>query len=698
MNPKHKDATSANRVARAPYNFVPLPEAVVPAPDGEPYKHQDCYQGNTGYIDCELTTVAPLYIRSGIAPEDFVDVGDKPFNELNDQQKARRAQFFHTTDPNRPVIPGSSLRGMARMLVEIAAFGKMHFVGNETKVSYRAVAAPMDDPLSEPYRQIVGRMAANVAAGYLHRQGEDWYIQPALTPRNLGLAERGKYLKVKNHSIPSGTMPGLIRFNDSNYHPQYHAVSFKVETRQSQRRAYSAVIELGPRDSKKQHSGVLVCSGNMKETGGATRSPRQSYVVVLDEDPKARRLKINPQAVKDYVDSLTDFQKEKPFSERLGVLAEGRPVFYVDSGGGEIVFFGHTPNFRTLAWLKGDKPHAATALDFLPKHLREDNSTVDFAEAVFGRVPMSKSEPIAWAGRVFFSDAVCQQSGKDVWLSDKWVTPKILASPKITTFQHYLTQNMPDNKADLNHYATSPSQTALRGHKLYWRRKGVKQASIEENPENIQGKEKQYTGIKPVKEGVTFKFCIHFENLSDEELGALLWVLRLPEGHVHALGMGKPLGMGSVRITPQLVLTNRRERYKALFADEGWAAAEQAADMGRFIGKFEQYVLTKMSPDDRKGASKLADVWRIKQLLCLLQQGAVGDDKATYMTIEPNQYKSRPVLPTPEGVLNGPSPDFSNAGTRGGGDYRPQGGGQRGSYGNRGGGQRRGPRRDGHRS
>ncbi|MGH9907340.1 MAG: TIGR03986 family type III CRISPR-associated RAMP protein, partial [Pyrinomonadaceae bacterium] len=54
-----------------------------------------------------------------------------------------------------------------------------------------------------------------------------------------------------------------------------------------------------------------------------------------------------------------------------------------------------------------------------------------------------------------------------------------------------------------------------------------------------------------VTEGTTFEFDIHVTNLSDVELGALLWLLKLNEGkpepdHYFRLGGGKPLGFGSV--------------------------------------------------------------------------------------------------------------------------------------------------------
>ena len=51
-----------------------------------------------------------------------------------------------------------------------------------------------------------------------------------------------------------------------------------------------------------------------------------------------------------------------------------------------------------------------------------------------------------------------------------------------------------------------------------------------------------------VRSGTEFTFDIHVTNLSKVELGALLWLLSLPENHYHRFGGGKPLGFGSVRL------------------------------------------------------------------------------------------------------------------------------------------------------
>lgn len=66
-----------------------------------------------------------------------------------------------------------------------------------------------------------------------------------------------------------------------------------------------------------------------------------------------------------------------------------------------------------------------------------------------------------------------------------------------------------------------------------------------------------------VKRGAEFTFDIHVTNLSKVELGALLWLLSLPEKHYHRLGGGKPLGFGSVRLEIDAAKTR-------IFDGQGW--------------------------------------------------------------------------------------------------------------------------------
>ncbi len=74
-----------------------------------------------------------------------------------------------------------------------------------------------------------------------------------------------------------------------------------------------------------------------------------------------------------------------------------------------------------------------------------------------------------------------------------------------------------------------------------------------------------------VKPGAEFNFKLHVQNLSPVELGALVWLLELPDDCFLRLGGGKPLGFGSVRLEIEScdlrAGRNLRERYGSWFGD-----------------------------------------------------------------------------------------------------------------------------------
>ena len=659
MSPKHSNPTQQNRVAHAPYNFVPLPEKVIRVDYRIP--DHDSYTENTGYLDCTLTTLTPIYTRTALAPDFFVRWEDKTREMMRDAQaRERYAQFFQLDDAQRPVIPGSSLRGMIRELVEIIGQAKTQWVGEDLKVTFRAVAAIKDDPLKLPYDQIIGRSGRNVRAGYLLLKNGEWYVQPSMLPSDLGWPGQDTYLKVKESQIPASSIPGFIRFNDPNYQPQYHEISFDAQTRSGMRRSYIAIIGISANLSNYPHRGVLVCSGNMLETAKSGQpSPRTTHAIVLAPDQKATPLKISRQFVADYLDSLTPFQKESPFDEEKGCLLEGRPVFYVEVGG-EVIAFGHSPNFRIPAWLNGTR-RAATPLDMVPKEIRqyedqEDNEIIDFAEAIFGYVAEGKKTN-GRAGRVSITDAICDPRQDNIWLPEEFITPQILGGPKPSTFQHYLVQDAdkghdPDIKRQLAHYGTPTSdETIIRGYKLYWHKQESLTAKDFSEKEDVDWKsDTQHTYIKPVANGVTFHFRVYFENLTDVELGALLWVLDLPDGYYHKIGMGKPLGMGSVNIEPRLTLIERPARYKKLLDANGWYTGEsKKTDFIPYKQAFEEYILNRYCVGQGLDhIQNLAQVPRVQMLLKMLKWPGPNPIITGYMKIEPiNEYKDRPVLPDP---------------------------------------------------
>ena len=73
----------------------------------------------------------------------------------------------------------------------------------------------------------------------------------------------------------------------------------------------------------------------------------------------------------------------------------------------------------------------------------------------------------------------------------------------------------------------------------------------------------QKSVVRPLKPELQFHFHVDFENLTEDELSLLLFALRPTEEFRHRLGYGKPLGLGSVKISPACVLlVDREERYR----------------------------------------------------------------------------------------------------------------------------------------
>jgi CRISPR-associated protein (TIGR03986 family) len=102
-----------------------------------------------------------------------------------------------------------------------------------------------------------------------------------------------------------------------------------------------------------------------------------------------------------------------------------------------------------------------------------------------------------------------------------------------------------------------------------------------------------------VKPGTEFIMDLHISNLSNFELGALLWLLRLPPDHYHRLGGGKPLGFGSVRLELDAAGTDIRdgaewERWYTTLAPAGpgpdGREARVEALRAECTGAFEQTV------------------------------------------------------------------------------------------------------------
>lgn len=722
--PEHRNPEEHQHIASAPYNFVPLPEKIIPdVPDASDLPDHDRYYPepnyHSGYFHVTLTTVSPLYIRGPIGATDL------PRQE--GKEVKNNPAFFHTGDNARPVIPGSSLRGMLRALLEIVSYSKMKWV-SEKQLFFRT----MDGSAVGSYyiKQMVQELKG------VHREHPFASVYRARVEGGFFRIRENGTCFIEKCTVARVEILDLLRlFGLKQVHDLYEIDGRPVTTKedehdpnqtpkwQYQHREIWAAIDETEKDyffrEQRNRNGnirhrdlylrlrrahnLAMNSENGKQQGklvltGHMNNKHLAFLVVplkqqaphievhndpAEQDPNKRLL----DRFHDD-DQLTQWQKKAFPAHRRpsgptsdGHLLDGDPVFFLRDGNRNLVFFGRAQMFRL--------PYEHSPFDLVDPALHSPRH-IDYAEALFGFVRtrdelkelekdgekiLQGDKRRAYAGRVVVTDAVLQSDPANIWLSEAF-HPRILATPKPTAFQHYLTQQHPDNKKLLDHYDSRPPEsdkTTIRGHKLYWHQglgtdQGLTPEQIREEIEEkseVSPDDTQHTCFKPLQPGVQFSFRVYFENLSDRELGALCWTLH-PNGgpdrhYCHHLGMGKPLGMGAVELHARLHLINRSLRYEKLFNDssDNWQLGENLAApnvLTRLTHDFEEHLLQELNP--YPACKRLADMQRIAMLLKLLEwpgyrtkEGDLyledeGRPNTRYMTIQPrNEYRDRPVLP-----------------------------------------------------
>jgi CRISPR-associated protein (TIGR03986 family) len=201
---------------------------------------------------------------------------------------------------------------------------------------------------------------------------------------------------------------------------------------------------------------------------------------------------------------------------------------------------------------------------------REDSSSI------------SQGEVNSLAGKISVSPALWARGTRNLFDIDD---PKILGTPKYSCRGFYLHSDAGSFNVAQDEYIRVISgnivPNPIRGRKFYWHHTRFCDANwTERDWQNYLNRRRKSNGSRPPETdqnakiqallpGAQFDFTIDFENLSSPQLGLLLWTLALPDvlNGAHHLGLGKPIGMGSVVLRIRRIqLIDRKERYTSIFA------------------------------------------------------------------------------------------------------------------------------------
>lgn len=478
-----------------PYNFISFPNKKASA-----YTDKDKHYGVIRY---SITTKTPLFIPNSSNDNAFAckESGHKSYD------------FFSYTDLSNeenvsgkyhePVVPGSEMRGLVRNVYETLTDSCMGILNDDYPVKRISVAF-------EPgllHIEEDGSLSLLKAASF--RIDDDIY-----KPKKIDKYKDGDLIYFDTPK-PEGKVNGKIHsfdknknnFNDHGYVLKW---GFFINRRMKNAKNNYHAFKL---------SGGIVRNGLSKnEIKNKMNSIVTSYLeqpTVKPDDAKAY------EAYKEQFELFLEGKREKYF-----------PVNYSDKVKGLLSI---TP--ATFSKEVSSKSVADYAGVFAPC---ED----EFCPAcdLFGKIGDN-----AKGSRIRFSDMYVEKhdSNRSYYVKDS-VTIANLSSPKISNVDFYLERPKNAKFWTYDYYVSSNNKVyaytgILRGRKYYWHH----------HPEKVSfnnvGRTKLNKTIRPVKEGITFNGELYFDGISRKQLNQLIYILNTgKDGLGYKLGMGKPLGLGSV--------------------------------------------------------------------------------------------------------------------------------------------------------
>jgi CRISPR-associated protein (TIGR03986 family) len=651
-----------NPKARAPYNFVPFPNAsnIVYRYKNKSELPSHGYNGsiiaelNTGWIEYTVANQTPLYIGNG------------------------NGEFFHIN--KEYMIPGSTMRGRIRANAEILSHAQPQFIDDQ-KFWYRGLADKCSN-LRNQYNNHLKNISVNrdessiedsVQAGYLSKVNGKYRIKPVKTD------SKGRYFQ-SIHESRLRTMD--IAKQNVEHIFMYKNVDWEQLRDLKKRRAIRERNQILKDDAKNNGRGkdsfapysikvwyeindrgiVTNISKNFKQNwnegylmNSTNLGNKQRHYLIYGADttsslPISRTVvaqyKVNVKARTNHEKNLFSLDKLDKDEENGGV----KSIFYKlskNKGDHYVEAIAFTP-YMKLPYKKGIGEAVASI----------HSEKIDYVQAIFGM-----TDPTPYKGRVVFDNLkiTSKDSEKASLFKDQVRLP--LVNPKPTSFQLYLKQ-AGDNVKNL---VTYNDAFELRGYKFYY---------LKESEDLPSGKQigDHISTIKAMKENTEFSGRIYFENLYDDELGLLLRAIKPFEGKsddgkvFDSIGQGKPFGFGRVKIDIKDLILQSKDCY-AKKSDDIFdqineiaqsTTIDQKSDrdyensknqISEFKDEFKRKI-TDLSPDlkifsneNQTMESFLFSKMNIKET------SQTQMEAYQYMNLW--EFKNRAVLPTVEEIKNG---------------------------------------------
>ncbi|WP_298943939.1 TIGR03986 family CRISPR-associated RAMP protein [uncultured Psychromonas sp.] len=481
----------------APYHFVPLSKWVYMPDWAHLVSHDHPFQeGGSGAIEYTLNNKTPLCVGA---------------EQEKDAQGISVVKWAR--DPSgKPVIPGSSLKGMVRSVLEIASFGKFNAI-DDSHFSFRDISSK-----SHYLTKVIEEN--DVQAGWIkyNKTNKVWEFTEA------------DFCKL-SHEALNQALKKNIRNSDTAIE-KYEQVKLSNE--------YKANISLprgkqGKRwaDDFNQGTTIGYCVFTNERIKGQGKASDYEFSYFFYNKRSVKSSNVDAQVQHLFANhrSMTCEIRGKE-TDQVQYLQEnehpvhGIPVFALKKGS-EVHSIGFARMPR-VSYKNGTKDLADNQ-----NKAHSADAYFDMAELMFGTL---REKALSIKSRVMFSDATLDSCEHNLTSA-----PVILSSPKATFLGGYIQQHDPESYSDYNN-----DNSVLSG----WKRYPIKRDFKENDSQEVKSN-KVKSKLELLEAGSKFSGKIFFHNLKQEELSALLWALTLGGSsfNCHSLGHGKPLGAGAVQFS-----------------------------------------------------------------------------------------------------------------------------------------------------
>lgn len=494
---------------KSTYNFVPAPT------EDEVYKPEWANQvshdipfsdGESGEIEIKITAQTPIFIRNGHKK----DITENEFSHYVDEN-GKKVYF----------IPGSSLKGMFRNVLEIMSFSRMSQVQSESIFAFR----DMNN------KQYSNNEIRNTKTGWLIKQNGIWLIQDCKSDR------------VRIESIARKF--GISNFNDLSSKGKYELCKITSFDKEFDFDFDCTIPKTGNvyniTNIKTEKSGCLVMFGAMQN---------KKYEYIFESPKKENKTYelLSQDLIKRIQDIESDLDKSL-WKHFFDLKLDKIPVFYkLNDKEKKVIHFGFSKLYKL------NNTHYLKELEPLRSYFAENQKALkdelkfDLASLIFGHTQDDALKGRVMIGHALTTNAIAKSTSEE----------RVLGSPKPSFYPAYLVQPPNINQIGINYKTYSNNDAVLKGFKRYPPHENIK-LGVNGDNENIA------TQFIPLNSGAVFTCKIRFQNLRKIELGALLSsiVFHNTNDAFHNLGSGKPYGFGKI----QIQITNQNVKFKEAMSE-----------------------------------------------------------------------------------------------------------------------------------